>query len=119
MRLRITPSEMEELSRGAAIHEVFSLAGQGSWSATVKPGAQITSLTLERGDLQINLGDADLQQLLEPQREGVYFQVQNQPLRYYIEKDFPCAHPRAGEALEPETETFAAPLGFEERKNTK
>jgi hypothetical protein len=39
-------------------------------------------------------------------------------LRFYIEKDFPCAHPRAGEAEEAPTPTFTPPPGFEARKNS-
>lgn len=116
--MRITPTEMQELANGKTVTEVLSLVGGAHWCAVIKPGANETSLALEHGDLQIRLSNDDLQQLLEPEREGVYFQAPNQPVRYYIEKDFPCAHPRAGEAMEPETETFQAPLGFEERKNS-
>jgi len=33
-------------------------------------------------------------------------------IRYFIEKDFPCIHPRAADALEGPSETFAPPPGF-------
>jgi hypothetical protein len=47
----------------------------------------------------------------------VYFQTADSaPFRYFIEKDFPCVHPRAAEALEPRTETFPPPPDFEARK---
>jgi hypothetical protein len=36
--------------------------------------------------------------------------------RYFVEKDFPCAHPRTGDAMEKPSETFKPPAGFEARK---
>ena len=36
--------------------------------------------------------------------------------RYFIEKDFPCAHPRPAEAMEAPSECFAVPVGFAGRK---
>jgi hypothetical protein len=44
----------------------------------------------------------------------VYFS--DSSLRYYIEKDFPCLHPRPAEASESTTETFEAPSDFAQRK---
>jgi hypothetical protein len=54
----------------------------------------------------------DREKLAVPETEGVYFTT-NRPdrglIRYFIEKDFPCIHPRAAEALEGPSETFAPP----------
>jgi hypothetical protein len=83
------------------------------------PATGETSLRFESGALRLSLSEADRQKLSAPENEGVYFQSEGEPsLRYFIEKDFPCAHPRAADALEPATETFAPPAGFEERKNS-
>jgi hypothetical protein len=37
-------------------------------------------------------------------------------VRLLVEKDFPCAHPHAPEAREPETERFPPTPGFVARK---
>ena len=62
------------------------------------------------------LSAADRARLAAPDAEGVYFQSPG-GLRYVIEKDFPCVHPRGAEAREPVTETFQPPPDFERRKN--
>ena len=117
VRLRITPTELEDLQRGAEVVETLSLLG-GSWSALIRPAAPGTTLLLEGSTLCLALSDSDLAQLSAPEVEGVYFQTADEPpLRYFIEKDFPCAHPRAAEALEPETENFKPPADFVARKS--
>lgn len=119
VRFRITPSELAALEQGQSIGEALCLPDNASWRVAIVPGAtSATSLWFEAGELRISLSEADLGRLAEPEREGVYFQQGTEAaLRYFIEKDFPCAHPRAAGALEPPAETFAAPPGFEERKN--
>ncbi len=115
VRLRITPSELEDLQRGQAVAEALSLPG-GNWSATIQPGTPQTSLILEQSALVLSLAKTDLAQLSAPESEGVYFNTEGKsPLRYFIEKDFPCAHPRAADALEPASETFAPSADFLER----
>jgi hypothetical protein len=122
VRFRITPSELAAIERGEAISETLQLPGGSAsdavaWCAAIMPTANETSLRFEAGTLRLFLSEADRQQLSMPEHEGVYFQAQGEPaLRYFIEKDFPCAHPRAADALEPATETFTPPAGFEERK---
>jgi hypothetical protein len=122
VRFRITPSELAAIERGEAISETLQLPGgvasdAVAWCATITPMADETSLHFESGALRLRLSEADRQKLTVPENEGVYFQAQGEPtLRYFIEKDFPCAHPRAADALEPATETFTPPAGFEERK---
>jgi len=123
VRLRITPAELKSLQQNQPVCEEFRIgagagAVAGAWSAEVRPGASETNLTLENGKLSIQLSAADCARLSEPQNEGVYFQHNTQPeLSYFIEKDFPCAHPRADEAREAPSETFTPPPNFEERKN--
>lgn len=117
VRLRITPTELEALRRGEQVTEVLSLTG-GSWSTVIAPGTSQTALYMEGSTLRLALSESDLHQLAAPGAEGVYFKTENEPaLRYYIEKDFPCVHPRTADALEPTTETFNPPDDFEARKS--
>jgi hypothetical protein len=65
----------------------------------------------------ISLAAGDLAQLADPTVEGVYFVTDDgRELRFFIEKDFPCIHPRGSGGLEPVTPTFKAPPGFAARK---
>ena len=103
VRLRITPSELAALQRDKNISETLEF-GNGYWGATVAVGDK-THFWLEKMMLQISLSEADLQRLVAPDTEGVYFVTGGppeapEPIKYFIEKDFPCAHPRAGEAQE-------------------
>ena len=118
VRLRITPSELAALERSEIVKESLAFAGnENGWSAAILPNVAQTSVQLVSGSLLIRLSGEDRYQLSASDCEGVYFQQEGAvPVRYYIEKDFPCVHPRAAEALEPPTETFAAPTGFDERK---
>src|SRR5689334_5613183 len=110
VRFRITPSEFAAIQRGESIREAICLPGLASWRVAVTPVAGETRLGSEAGELRIYLGAADCGRLAEPDREGVYFQFDGEvALRYFIEKDFPCAHPRAADALEPQGETFPPP----------
>ncbi len=129
IRLRITPSELEALQRSEIVRERLSFASrENGWSAAILPGVATTSVQLVGGSLLLRLSNADLHALAEPDSEGVYFEENRAGtdstgskdgetgVRYYIEKDFPCVHPRAIESLETPTETFPAPEGFEQRK---
>ena len=116
IRFRITPSELDALEKREAIGEELALPGGVVWSTRIEPSDTSTRLDFTAGVLRLHLNASDLAQLLAPDAEGVYFSTAG--FRYFIEKDFPCAHPRAEEAEETETETFAAPAGFEERKNS-
>lgn len=116
VRLRITPAELAALEGGESVAEHLALPG--GWAAAIVPGSAVTQLVNTPDGLRIDLCESDLQALLETAREGVYF-VQAPPasIRFYIEKDFPCIHPRAAESLEPLTPTFDPPPGFAERKS--
>ena len=120
VRLRITPSELEALQRGEAVREVLTLGKGGRWSAAIVSKSAITRIDLKGSDLVFSLSDAELERLALPEAEGVYYQQDGEPsLRYFIEKDFPCVHPRAAEAQEPSGETFRPPEGFADRKATE
>lgn len=114
LRLRITPSELATLKQSETVSETLTFPGDVSWSVQLVVG-EVTNLTSESTAACLTLSPEDLQTLAAPDMEGVYFQTEN-GLRFWVEKDFPCAHPRAAEAAETETETFNAPAGFEERK---
>ena len=114
LRLRITPTELATITRGEEVGEALCFPGGAAWDVFLRAGAQ-TALASEENAVHISLSAEDRERLAVPDAEGVYFQTPD-GLRFYVEKDFPCAHPRAAEALEPVTETFAAPQGFEERK---
>ena len=112
--MRVTPTEMAAITRGEGAGEALCFPGGALWRVAVRAGAQ-TALISEENAIHVVLSAEDRERLDAPDAEGVYFQAPD-GLRYYVEKDFPCAHPRAAEAREPATETFAAPPGFEERK---
>lgn len=114
LRLRVTPTELATILRGEEVGEELCLPGGAVWCVTVRCGAQ-TALVSGENTGHVVLSAADRERLAAPDAEGVYFQTLD-GLRYYVEKDFPCAHPRAVEARESATETFAAPHGFEDRK---
>lgn len=114
LRLRITPSELAFISRGEDVGQELHVSGGACWRVAVASGPR-TDLVSDGQGVQVVLSPADRERLAQPDAEGVYFQTPA-GLRYYVEKDFPCIHPRAVEALEPVTETFEAPPGFEDRK---
>lgn len=117
IRLRITPGELNALQSGQAVTEELKLGPGGGWSVTLCPASAQTGLTFELGALRLTLAQPAVLDLARPETEGIYFQTPTDPaLRYYIEKDFPCIHPRAAEAQEPVNETFQPPQDFAERK---
>jgi hypothetical protein len=117
LRVRITPSELEALSRDEPVRANLRLPGGLIWQIALLPHKNVTELTSEGGEVRFQLADADRERLERPDAEGIYFRSDGDPaLRYFIEKDFPCAHPRLVDALEAATETFAATPSFEARK---
>ena len=113
IRLRVTPEELQQLRRGNSIEEKLSLADGRAWQVKVVCDER-TELSCENSAMVFCLSRADIEALCEPQREYVYFSQND--VRFHMEKDFSCAHPRVGEAEETPTKTFAPPDGFEERK---
>jgi len=128
------------LLRGEPICEHLDIAGsadmEAGWSATLLGQETDTRLSLSGGSLLCTVSVPDCERLAAPGCEGIYFHIydgvsravtestsatngtedQNLALRWFIEKDFPCVHPRASKAAEPVTEAFAPPADFEARK---
>ena len=106
VRFRITPTELDVLRRGEPA--LARLPIPGGWAAGLYPAQAQTSLNVVSGELRLLLSSEDTARLALPENEGVYFQQTETGLRYYIEKDFPCEHPRSSEAQE-SSETFQRP----------
>ncbi len=140
VRFRITPSELEMLLRGEPVSEHLDIGSSSGvhsgWSAILLGKEPTSRLTFEAGSLRCDVSVSDCERLAVPDTEGIYFQMddgvnsavtestpesndvtgQNPALRWFIEKDFPCVHPRASKAAEPVTEAFVPPAGFKARK---
>lgn len=118
VRLRISPTELATLERGDPVNEELVFPGGHRWRIQIQPGVD-TGLESDARMVFFALSQPDLTLLADPDAEGVYFQHDDpqHPIRYLIEKDFPCVHPRSADAREPESETFAAPEGFAGRKS--
>jgi hypothetical protein len=117
LRLRITPGELEALEAGEPVVERLQFGEGQGWETAIIPSDATTDLACVGGTVQITLSLADCCRLSNPEVEGIYFQRAIEPLiRYFIEKDFPCAHLRAPDAMEPITDTFVPPTDFEARK---
>lgn len=110
LRLRITPGELAELLAGELVREAALFPG--GWSATLCAGAESALQAHERGALVLTLSPASLAELAQLETEGVYFRAES--FSFFVEKDFPCVHPRPDVAPE-SSETFAPPPGFAER----
>jgi hypothetical protein len=108
LRLRITPAELE-LLRGR--QPVIAAMSVGPWEVLLEAGPEESQLLTRGAQVRVRLSSTDLAALLEPTAEGVYM-VQGD-FKYYVEKDFPCEHPRPNElALAPALEvaqTFPRP----------
>ena len=117
IRLRITPSELSSLESGKQICEQVCFPGGGIWRLLVVPNSTTTTVEGSGNNVCLHLAADDLKKLLNHKNEGVYFNSpQPELLSYFIEKDFPCAHPKVTEAAEPVTEAFQPPAAFEARK---
>lgn len=103
VRFRITPTELEMLRRGEPARVRLPLPG--GWSAGIYPGQATTHLDVASGEIRLRLSVGDMARLLLMETEGVYFTQAETNLHYYVEKDFPCEHPRPSEAQEV-SETF-------------
>ncbi len=100
LRVRITPNELERIANRETLELGFGLAG--GWEFRLEAGEQ-TKLETRDGMVVLKLSNTDAMMLTEPTREGVYFEADG--VRFFIEKDFPCEHPRS--SLEEVTPTFA------------
>jgi hypothetical protein len=114
LRLRITPGELAALERGEAITERLEFPGGRGWTVRLDPTAAETGVAWLDGLVQVGVVAADVRRLAAPDAEGIY--PHTPELRLLVEKDFPCAHPHAPDALEPATERFPPSPAFLERK---
>ena len=100
LRLRITPPELEALRHRQVVIASLSV---GIWEVFLEAGPWDSQLLTRGAQIHVHLSMADLAALLEPSCEGVY--LTRGDFAYYVEKDFPCEHPRPAEvALEPASE---------------
>jgi hypothetical protein len=120
LRLRITPTELKDLLDGKQISERLDLTGGRVWEVTISPNAEETGLGNFGPVVQLMLSREDQNKLASPETQGVYFTTNRSGgglIRYFIEKDFPCVHPRAADALESPSETFAPPSSFVSKRD--
>ena len=115
LRLRITPGELAALEQGQAT--TMTAAFPGGWSMTLQRGGVSGLEAPATGAIVLTLSADSLATLRQPETEGVYFTNTDKSLTYFVEKDFPCLHPRP-EPIEEQSETFPAPAGFAERHQT-
>jgi hypothetical protein len=118
LRLRITPTELEDLLGGEQIRERLDLSDGLVWEVVIFPNAQETSLRNFGPVVHLLLSREDQKKLAYPEVQGVYFTINRSGsglIRYFIEKDFPCIHPRAADALEGPSETFAPRINVVQR----
>jgi ribonuclease inhibitor len=99
LRVRITPNELERIANRGALELLFGVPG--GWKFVLE-GSEQTKLESRDGVVHFGLSSIDAILLAEPTREGVYFEADG--IRFFIEKDFPCEHPRSN--LEEATPTF-------------
>jgi hypothetical protein len=92
LRLRITPAELAALER---LEPVTERMGVGAWSVRLEV-EDVTVLEAEGGEVRLGLSSHDFGRLCDPTQEGVY--LERDGFKYYVEKDFPCEHPRAAAA---------------------
>src|SRR5438105_3978195 len=116
LRLRITPPELAALQQREPVVENLCLPGGATpaWAVILQPVESEADLSASAGTIQFNLPIADIERLSEPDREGLYFHRYGpvddlHGFSFYVEKDFPCVHPRPSETKERQTETFTAP----------
>lgn len=124
LRLRITPTELNALHRGEPVEERLRIPGSpigGGWNVILLPGGTQSDIGASGGTVLFDISRVDLERLSDSGAEGIYCHRYGSAedvngFSFYVEKDFPCVHPRPAEANEAQTETFSAPNGFAERK---
>lgn len=124
LRLRISPTELTSLERGEPLEERLRVPGAlvgSNWTVLLLPGGKVSEISASGNVVVFDISRADVTKLAVPDAEGMYYHRTGageggEDFSFYIEKDFPCVHPRPAEVAEPDYETFPAPVGFEERK---
>jgi hypothetical protein len=116
LRLRTTPAELKDLLGGEQICERLDLSDGPVWEVAIFPTSEEETSIRNFGPVvHLLLSREDQMKLAYSEVQGVYFTTNRSGsglIRYFIEKDFPCIHPRAADALEGSSETFAPPPGF-------
>ena len=118
LRLRVSPEEFNTLLAGGQVVEALGAPGPGEWIAICGIGDR-ADLTITGGALTFTICPADMERFCREEVEGLYFTTDtNPPFRYYIEKNFPCAHPHGAEAaaMDPPMGTFPPTRSYNERK---
>ena len=108
LRIRITQTELKELSVGEALFSTTHFPGGGQMSYGILPGQdETTQIVMMDQRISIHLGIQDHQTMMDDSSVGVQsiHQTSERPLELLIEKDFSCLHPRDGE----DTDTFPNP----------
>jgi hypothetical protein len=116
LRYRITPTELQNLVDGKPSQATLDIPGT-VWEARLEKSEDLTNIHSLGCTVSIMLSSQDIQELASPETEGVYFKNEL-GFMYFVEKDFPCAHPRAIDEALGITETFTPTLSYEERKKT-
>lgn len=121
LRLRISPTELASLERGEPLEERLRIPGApvgSSWTVLLLPGGKLSEISASGSVVLFDISRTDVERLADSANEGIYCQQSGTDgdFSFYVEKDFPCIHPRPSEINEPDSETFAPPVGFEERK---
>ena len=116
LRLRITPAELAAICAEKNVAVSLAFPGEGSWTTEIIAQGNESKIAFEQNSVRVYVSRKDVEKLNADDEEGIYFTASGPAMKYMIEKDFPCAHPRPAQALETPTETFTPPPGFEERK---
>jgi hypothetical protein len=85
------------------------------WVAKIRYSNGRPALAADGADLIVFLDSESINTLISPVSEGVYFKTDS-GFRFFVEKDFPCAHPHSPDAEEESTERFEVTAAFELRK---
>ena len=87
LRVRINPNDLSVLERGQSLLERLILP-TGGWTFSLERG-EFTALEMRAEALILTLSEADVARLLEPDREGVYFEgmYSGTALEFCVEKD--------------------------------
>ena len=87
LRVRIGPGDLSVLKRGQFLLERLILP-TGGWTFSLERG-EFTALEMRAEALTFTLSEADFARLLEPDREGVYFDgvYSGTALEFCVEKD--------------------------------
>jgi len=108
LRIRITQSELKNLSEGIYLSSTIHFPGGGEMSYGIIPSQEeTTKVQFINQKIKIHLGELDHQTMMDESSVGVQSmpQTSERPLELLIEKDFSCLHSRDGE----DEDTFPNP----------